>query len=171
MQHTDFHVGLEFIGGGGLMYRCTDVGKRTILAISITEAEPLFLQGPPYLQDEIVFDEIGMLRCHLNERDAIMTAVNNNTAHPGFSGDVVMVMLRAKDKDYHRYPRKNLIRKDRVYLDDMAHPYTVKQVDDQWLMGCYLLFAKTFIEMTEQDFIQLPMEDAGAWEHLISKWG
>lgn len=168
MQHADFHVGLEFMGSGGLMYRCTDVGARTILAIAITEADPIFLQGPPYMQDEIVFDEIDMQNCHLNERDLIMAAVNHNKAHPGFSGEVVMAMLRGKDKDYHRYPRKNLMRQDRVYLDDMAHPYAIKQVDGQWLIGCYLLFAKTFIEMPEQDFIQLPLEDEAAWQQVIA---
>jgi hypothetical protein len=167
MQHTDFHVGLEFLSCGGLIYRCTDIGTRTILAISITEADPVFLQGPPYLQNEIVFDEIGILRCYLSEGDAIMAAVNQDKAHLGFSGEVVIAMIRAKDKDYHRYPRKNLIRQDRVHLDDMAHPYCVKQVDGQWLINCYLLFAKTFVEMTEQDFIQLPLADEAAWQQVI----
>jgi hypothetical protein len=59
MNHSDFYIGLEFRGTAGIRYRCTDVGTRTILAIQLNDRNPDWYQGPPYITEEIVFDEKG----------------------------------------------------------------------------------------------------------------
>jgi hypothetical protein len=75
MEHSEFVIGRAYTTGHGL-WRCTDVGTRTIIAIRIDSAEivsvlggqetqsivdprrdPSWLNGPPYALAEIVFDE------------------------------------------------------------------------------------------------------------------
>jgi hypothetical protein len=75
MKHSEFAVGRAFTTGHGL-WRCTDVGTRTVVAIRIDSAEvvsvlggrethsvvdprrdPSWLNGPPYALAETVFDE------------------------------------------------------------------------------------------------------------------
>lgn len=73
MEHEDFSIGMEFWTETG-QWRCTDVGSRTICAISLEpsemttlhedgsqtssiDADPRRLSGPPYMVAEIVFDE------------------------------------------------------------------------------------------------------------------
>ena len=73
LEHADFFIGREFWTESG-RWRCTDVGTRTICAISlelhqattlhadgtkttsITD-DPSWLNGPPYAVPEVVFDE------------------------------------------------------------------------------------------------------------------
>jgi len=55
MEHADFFIGREFWTETGL-WRCTDVGTRTICAIKL-EGDPRNWVGPPYSVAEHVFDE------------------------------------------------------------------------------------------------------------------
>ncbi len=55
LEHTDFSIGCEFWTETGL-WRCTDVGSRTICAIKL-EGDPRDWDGPPYGVVEHVFDE------------------------------------------------------------------------------------------------------------------
>ena len=80
MRHAAFRIGAEFRCGGRL-WRCTDIGTRTIVAIRIdrvevggspalrrslsgaeAEAEGWF-RGPPYAVAESVFDENDIEGC------------------------------------------------------------------------------------------------------------
>lgn len=84
MKHADFHVGKEFFTATG-RWRCTDVGNRVIVAISLEPREmvrssrdevgtrreerfisndPRDLAGPPYGVVEHVFDESSFDGCH-----------------------------------------------------------------------------------------------------------
>lgn len=75
MRHCEFVIGQAFTSGHGL-WRCTDVGTRTVIAIRIDAAEVVsvlrgretasvvdprrdtsWLSGPPYALAETVFDE------------------------------------------------------------------------------------------------------------------
>ena len=80
MRHADFRIGAEFRCGGRL-WRCTDIGTRTIVAIRIDRVEvggspPLrctlsgaeaeaegWFRGPPYAVIESVFDENDIEGC------------------------------------------------------------------------------------------------------------
>jgi hypothetical protein len=81
MDHSDFIIGRTFWCAGRL-WRCTDIGTRTILAIRIdsvdvasnvpdlrrtlnrSEAEAEgWLNGPPYAVPESVFDEDAIKAC------------------------------------------------------------------------------------------------------------
>ncbi|TAK95351.1 hypothetical protein EPO05_04450 [Patescibacteria group bacterium] len=84
MKHSDFQIGMEFFTGTG-RWRCTDVGTRLIIAISLeprqmvrvrgsahgdqTEEhfvsnDPFDLVGPPYMVVEHVFDEYDLDGCY-----------------------------------------------------------------------------------------------------------
>jgi hypothetical protein len=92
MEHSDFRVGLEFWCGGN-RWRCTDIGSRVIVAISLEPHEvadyvpssdrvsqgkltryvtddPSWLDGPPYAVVERVFDEYDLPGCSLT-KDAV----------------------------------------------------------------------------------------------------
>ncbi len=83
MNHSDFLIGCEFVTGAG-RWRCTDVGTRTIVAISLEPREtfeswrdengveqtrtymsddPRDLIGPPFSIVEYVFDEYDLEGC------------------------------------------------------------------------------------------------------------
>ncbi len=90
LGHADFYIGREFWTETG-RWRCTDVGTRTICAISLESREivtlrddetqlrqiasdPSWFNGPPYAVAESVFDEtdFGALYASKAERDANM---------------------------------------------------------------------------------------------------
>jgi hypothetical protein len=63
MKHSDFRIGYEFLSGSGL-WRCTDVGKRTIAAIRLNhDDDPSWYNGPPYAVAEFIFDEEDIAGC------------------------------------------------------------------------------------------------------------
>ena len=84
MKHGDFHIGSEFYTSTG-KWRCTDVGTRVIVAISLeprtlvrlrreetgedvqesfSSDDPRDLVGPPYMVSEHVFDENSIDGCY-----------------------------------------------------------------------------------------------------------
>lgn len=84
MKHADFQIGTEFFTAAG-KWRCTDVGTRVIVAISLEPREmvrvhyaenkgrheerflshePRDLLGPPYGVVEQVFDEYDLDGCY-----------------------------------------------------------------------------------------------------------
>jgi len=89
LKHSDFIIGKTF-WLGGIIWRCTDIGTRTIIAIrtdvnhivtrgvdgqAVTrpltqnEAEGNgYISGPPYEQEEIVIDELDIEACSLPVR-------------------------------------------------------------------------------------------------------
>lgn len=64
MKHSDFKIGSFFYTGSGL-WKCTDVGTRTICAIKIDEKLD-FKEEPPYSVEEVVFDEYDFEGCILS---------------------------------------------------------------------------------------------------------
>ena len=85
MKHSDFYIGKEFFTGAR-KWRCTDVGKRVIVAISLEPHEIVeswhddtgrheqramsnvrsWFNGPPYAIVEHVFDEYSIEGCYDN---------------------------------------------------------------------------------------------------------
>jgi len=55
-KHEDFKIGTIFRSATG-RWICTDVGKRTVVAIRYTPENPEDMDGPPYFLAETVFDE------------------------------------------------------------------------------------------------------------------
>lgn len=85
MKHEEFLIGEEFWCGGN-RWRCTDIGTRVIVAISLgtheivlarrddknpdllnmqykTTDDPSWFNGPPYATVEHVFDEDSIVGC------------------------------------------------------------------------------------------------------------
>jgi hypothetical protein len=84
VKHSEFYIGTEFLTAAG-KWRCTDVGTRVIVAISLEPREmvrehynangeriekrfistdPRDLTGPPYGVAEHVFDEYDLEGCY-----------------------------------------------------------------------------------------------------------
>ena len=84
MKHSEFQIGTEFFTAAG-KWRCTDVGTRVIVAISLepremvrvgyskngergeerfTSEDPHDLVGPPYMIAEQVFDQYDLKGCY-----------------------------------------------------------------------------------------------------------
>lgn len=88
MEQSDFHIGLEFYTATG-RWRCTDIGTRVIVAISLEPHEiisveyqdgerietrsmtddPSWHHGPPYAIVEQVFDEYDLEGCYRRAED------------------------------------------------------------------------------------------------------
>ena len=63
MEHGDFAIGKEFQTTTGV-WRCTDIGTRTIIAIKVSgRDDQSWLNGPPYAVAEMVFDEDDLDGC------------------------------------------------------------------------------------------------------------
>jgi hypothetical protein len=63
MRYEDFRIGLEFLCGGK-RWRCTDIGRRTVIAIALDhDDDPSWYNGPPYAVAEMVFDEYDVGGC------------------------------------------------------------------------------------------------------------
>lgn len=61
MEHSDFRIGQDFYTGSG-KWRCTDIGTRTIVAIKLDAGVNTYA-GPPYVVEEVVFDEYDFGGC------------------------------------------------------------------------------------------------------------
>lgn len=161
MNLRDFHIGLEFFAGAGFRWRCTDTGSRTVLAIRLTGRTPAWLVGPPYIVDEVVFDEHEMERCYLTQEDAILAAKHEHesSGHPGYSSEALGVMLEAEFGDETgEYPNPRVFRFDRCRADgEILHPYAARRDGQDWRVLVHLPFLDVFEEITEGQFIALPL--------------
>ena len=161
MKHSDFFLGLEFLGSAGFRWRCTDVGLRTILAVQLDRDDPRWYEGPPYIAKEVVFDEQEIKHCHLTPEDALKAAIreHKSSGHPGYPAEAVRRMLAARHA--HRYPHEGVLRFDRCRPDgEILHPYTGREEGEGWIIELYLPFLNTYDAMPELDFIALPRANA-----------
>lgn len=161
MKHADFQVGSEFLAGAGFCWRCTDIGTRTIVAIRVDHENPDWYRGPPYVAQEVVFDEAEMLECHRTIDEAIAAAVHEHetSGHPGYPAEVVNRMMEARYA--HRYPNDGVLRFDRRRPDgEILHAYAGRKEGNDWVLELYLPFCETFETMTEDAFIALPRATA-----------
>lgn len=156
MKHSDFRIGVEFLASAGFRWRCTDVGTRTIVAIRLDHDNPDWFQGPPYIADEVVFDEAEMKHCHLSMDDALRAAVGaaDEGLHPGYPTEVVAHMAKA----WHaHYPHPGVLRFARRRGDgEILDAYAGRKQDKRWIVALYLPYTGVYEEMPEDDFIALP---------------
>ncbi len=76
MKPSDFKLGMAFICGP-FWWRCTDVGTRTVTAISLVEDDPVWYEGPPYMVQEVVLDETELEDAYLTEDEKIRSAMGS----------------------------------------------------------------------------------------------
>jgi hypothetical protein len=162
MKLSDFYIGLEFFASAGFVWRCTDVGTRTITAIQIEEGrDAIWYNGPPYSVAETVFDEHDLPRCHLSFNDAIEDAIHeaDTSGHPGFPDKAVSRMMREQfSSQMTKYRNNGLLRFDRVRGDgELLHPYAAKKSGDSWNVRLYLPFVNEYAEISELEFLVLPI--------------
>ena len=161
MKHSDFFLGLEFLGPAGFYWRCTDIGSRTIVAVQLDHDNPHWYEGPPYIAREVVFDEQEIERCHLAPDDALKAAVHEHesSGHPGYPADAIRRMMEARHA--HPYPHEGVLRFDRCRPDgEILHPYAGRKEGEDWMVDLYVPFSNTYDTMLELDFIALPRSNA-----------
>ena len=66
MKLQDFKISEEFYTNAG-KWRCTDIGSRIIVAISLDQEDERNYNGPPYSVQEVVFDEYDFEGCFIEE--------------------------------------------------------------------------------------------------------
>jgi len=158
MKHSDFHIGLEFLGRAGFLWHCTDVGTCTIVAVCLDHEDPNWYRGPPYVATEEVFDERELENCHLNDDDTLRAAIvdADTSGHPGYPHDIVSRMMRTRRESDFPPSHKGVLRFDRRAPDgEIVHPYTGRREGEQWFILLYRPFPQTFDEMPEREFIAL----------------
>lgn len=164
MTLSDFRIGLTFLSSGGVRYRCTDIGTRTIVAIRLYHDDPIWHQGPPYIVREVVFDEAEIAISYPDELALLegRLAQARYSSHPGFRASDYVRMVDEGQSDGSTYPYPDLFRFDRV-LDngEILHPYSAKRDEEEddgtWYIRIFLLFPRSYIEMPELEFIRLPI--------------
>lgn len=162
MKLGDFRIGLEFLDPRGLRCKCTDIGKRTVIAIYLDHDHPIWYQGPPYIVREEVFDEAYIANSYPNHLALLegRLAQARCSAHPGFSASNFVRIVDEREQDGHTYPNRDVLRFDRVRSDgEILHPYSAKQdvFNNTWIIRIFLLFPRNYIEMHEREFIRLPI--------------
>lgn len=164
MKHSDFYIGLEFLGSAGFIWRCTDVGSRTVTAIQIEDdRDPRWYNGPPYAVAEVVFDEYDFADCALSFEESIEDAIyeSEHSGHPGFPHEVVCKMFDEQFayESEAKYPNTPLLRLDRLRHDgELLHPYAARKFGDDWFVRLYLPFTTEYCEMSELEFLKLVVE-------------
>ncbi len=65
MKYNEFLLNCEFKTGSEKTFRCTDIGKRVIVAICLDDHpdDASWYNGPPYAVAEHVFDEYDQEDC------------------------------------------------------------------------------------------------------------
>ena len=77
------------------------------------------------------------------------------SSHPNFDSKDFFKMMKEKDRNY---PRKKLLSRDRVNAHGhILHPYAAKKIEDTWYVKTFELFSRTYSEMNEDEFVQLPL--------------
>ncbi|MDQ7047977.1 MAG: hypothetical protein Q9M39_10395 [Sulfurovum sp.] len=66
MKYQDFKIGEEFYTNTG-KWRCTDIGTRVVIAISLDQKDKRNYNESPYSVQEAVFDEYDFEGCYRNE--------------------------------------------------------------------------------------------------------
>jgi hypothetical protein len=115
------------MSGPGFLWRCTDIGTRTILAIQLDRDVPNWYSGPPYIAKEVVFDEYDIVDCYLTQDEAIEASLDavETSGHPGFPHEVVTHMMDARWRESEaRYPHKGVLRFDRRRTDAKFSTHT-----------------------------------------------
>jgi hypothetical protein len=166
MKSSDFRIGLEFTCGP-FQWRCTDVGERTVTAIRLVEDNPVWYEGPPYMVDEVVLDEADLEDAHLSDKALILERLDRHSAsgHPGYPHEVVSRMM--KEGREGGYPRRRLMRFDRVRDDgEIVHPYAGHREggndDETWIIHLFLPFTKEWTKIREREFLTLPLSTPAA---------
>lgn len=178
MEHKDFEIGQEFIASAGFRWLCTDKGTRTITAIMLDhDKDKSWFIGPPYAVDEVIFDEHDMKFCYSNHQALIVDRVDSFTAsvHPGFDGKNFTQMFKSKHfKNREKYPHSKVLRRDRIGKNgEIWHPYAAYPIENntqetenyaskKWMIQVFEIFARTWAEIHEDDFILLPYSNEEA---------
>lgn len=157
MKLEEFEIGKKFFSSGGFEWLCTDKGTRTISAIMLDpKKSEIWFQGPPYMVSEEIFDELDIQTCYLRFEDSFSQSLQDlkTSSHPNFHSEDIFKMLREK---LTNYPRTPIFRKDRVDQQGFIwHPYSAKKINNDWFILIFELFSRTYSEMHEDIFIQLP---------------
>lgn len=160
MKLADFKIGIQFYTVTGQQWLCTDIGTRTILAIELDpKLDKNWFKGPPYMINEVVFDEEEIKNCFLDEKKYLKNKLMIHRAfiYPSFPDEAVWKMMEER-LQCNNYPHKALFRIDRIDSHgEVYHPYAARKDNNQWVILVYLPFIEEFKVVKELDFIDFNM--------------
>lgn len=163
MKIEDFEIGKTFYGPAGFKWLCTDKGSRVIVAIMLDyDKEDYWFKGPPYSVKEEVFDEHDMKSLYTDTTEMLVDRIDSieTSSHPHFDSKDFLKMMKEKDRNY---PRQKLLKRDRVSSEGhILHPYSAIKREEVWFVKTFELFARTYSEMPENEFVQLPFSNEEA---------
>ena len=159
MKITDFKIGTTFQTCTGQVWKCTDVGSRTILAIELNpKLDSVWLAGPPFVVPEVVFDERELSRAYRDKEEAIVQSIQEyeKGIHPGFPAEIVRQMGKGLLSEISRnYPYPKFLKIERVGKDgEILHPFGAELKNEKYHINVYRLFDQTFESIPEVEFIQ-----------------
>ncbi len=166
MKHSDFYVGLIFNTAVG-SWRCTDIGTRTISGIYLDEElDEIWFVGPPYVVQEVLFDELDFRRCFADIKEALNERVQDVDYFISME-NMKKIMASLSESKEVKYPREALFRLDRqtktgaliqakgARLISGSFNKDIMIDERKWELICFMPYKETFITMTENDFIKL----------------
>ncbi len=162
MKIDDFSIGKRFFTVVG-EWVCTDVGSRTIAAIRLPTGEyddlagatlDQWLQGPPYVLPEVVFNEKDINQAYTNWEQSIADTINEGRFHPGFSSEDVR---RLFDRTSRNKTFDALIKHERVDGDGLLHPYKVTGKGTEAVVHVLEVFTRDWRQLSVPDFLALPV--------------
>ena len=177
MKHSDFVIGERFQTAIG-EWICTDIGTRTISAIRIPsendEWDELhgatleqWLQGPPYVLKEELFNEKDMGLASRNLFEAIAERIQSR--HPGYLSEDARRLMLTKRKGSNRFlPVLNI---DRVQGDAYWHPYSTEGEGSTLRVLVFEVFERKWDSFTMAEFLSLPVATEADIERLADLHG
>lgn len=158
MKISDFYKGLEF-QNAARRFRCTDVGSRTISAIALDKEDERWYVGPPYMVDELLFDEKSLKYLFVTVDQAVEQSLQEvDEIALTYSHAAAKAMRAAKfDPKMAEYPNKALLRHDKLIDGEIHHAYAAERCGDGWLVKSYLPYLEVFAETPEAEYRDSPM--------------
>lgn len=173
MQLSDFAIGEDFMTAIG-QWRCTDIGLRTISAIRWPDQEydpieyaqrKLWLQGPPYMIPEEVFDEKAMALAYRSLEEAVRQRPEDRL-HPGFASEDAKRMMAFKrergvailqGQAPSEHYRSGLLRHDRVKDKEVLHAYDWREEADGVFIQTLDIFQRIWADIPICEWLGLPL--------------
>lgn len=170
MRFEDFEVGAPFYTATGT-WVCTDKGRRVIIAIKVDEHDPSWLEGPPYMVAESVFDEYDMGGCWLDDVTDQEERLRNaeEVQEVSIPHAVMMEGFQLRMGAENRsYPHPRLLRSARNQQGRILHPQAAVKGAHGWEI-VVLTPEHTLTRMPEGQFLALPIVPRRASQRALAK--
>lgn len=158
MKLQQFEIKKSFYLQNGDEYICTDICQHSIVAIfKNPRLKDIWFQGPPYVLEEVIFEEKDFYSCFENKADIKIISPPDPLYISFFSTEEVQYLKNHKVKISSQYSRLKILDYDRKSSNgDILHPYFIEKEKEEWIVHFVNLQDKYFDTMSEKSFLLLP---------------